>query len=104
MYEFVLNRLVELVKSGVCFNQGFKESQMKKVANDVLDFTSIAQIYNHIRKWRNKWSLISILKCEDKLKWSEYDTCFVLDDEENLYDHLKVIKLTHAFMLFFHPC
>jgi hypothetical protein len=28
----------------------------------------------------------------------------VLDDEENLYDHLKVIKLTHAFMLFFHPC
>ncbi|KAK1632060.1 hypothetical protein QYE76_006375 [Lolium multiflorum] len=28
--EFVLNRLVQLVRSGVCFNMGFKEQQMKK--------------------------------------------------------------------------
>jgi hypothetical protein len=44
MSEFILNRLVKLVKNGVCFNQGFKESQMKMVANDVLDFTSIGVI------------------------------------------------------------
>jgi hypothetical protein len=48
--------LVELVKIDTCFNQGFKDPQMKKVANVVLDLTGIPvstlQIYNHIRKWR----------------------------------------------------
>lgn len=56
--EFVLNRLVELVQSDVCFNLGFKEAQMKKVAVDVLAFPGIhvstLQVYNHIRKWRTK--------------------------------------------------
>jgi hypothetical protein len=65
---------------------------MKKVSND---FTSIVvstfQIYNHIRKWRNRWSLISRMKAEGNLKWSEDDTSFVLEDEDNLHDHLKVI-------------
>jgi hypothetical protein len=40
--EFVLNRLVELVNSGIFFTRGFKEARVKKVANDILDFTGIA--------------------------------------------------------------
>jgi hypothetical protein len=94
MSEFVLNCLVELVKSDICCKQGFKEPQMK-VANDVLDFTGIAvstlQIYNHVRKWRHRWSVISRMKTEGKLKWSEAATCFLLEEEDNLHDHLKVI-------------
>jgi hypothetical protein len=54
----MLNRLVELVHRGICFNLGFKEAQMKKVAADVHAFDGIhvstLQIYNHIRKWRTK--------------------------------------------------
>jgi hypothetical protein len=41
MSEFVLNCLVELVNSGVCFNMGFKEAHMKKVADDFRAFTGI---------------------------------------------------------------
>nr|XP_051199423.1 uncharacterized protein LOC127312924 [Lolium perenne] len=56
--EFVLNRLVQLVHSGVCFNMGFKEQKMKKVAADVLAFVGVhvatLQLYNHIRNWRTK--------------------------------------------------
>jgi hypothetical protein len=50
---------------------------------------STLQIYNYIGKWRNMWSLISRLKSEGKLKWTEEGTCFVLDDEDNMHDHLK---------------
>jgi phage-related holin len=53
--QFVLNRLAELIHSGVCFNLRFKEAYMKKVAANVLVFAGIhvstLQIYNHIRKW-----------------------------------------------------
>jgi hypothetical protein len=58
LFEFVLNRLVELVKSRVCFIEGFKEAQMRKVANVVHDFTGLSvstqHMYNHVRKWRVK--------------------------------------------------
>jgi hypothetical protein len=41
MSESVLNRMVELVKSGTCFANGVKEPHMMKVANDVPDFTAL---------------------------------------------------------------
>jgi hypothetical protein len=40
--KFILNQLVDLVKSGNSCSHGFKESQMKKDVNDVLDSTSIS--------------------------------------------------------------
>jgi hypothetical protein len=54
--KFVLNHLVELVNKSICFfNLGFKEAQMKKVADHVLAFVGIdvspLQVYNHTRKW-----------------------------------------------------
>jgi hypothetical protein len=71
MFEFVLNHLVKLVKSGVCLNQVFKESQMKEVANGGLVSTviivSTLQIYNQ-QEVEEQWDLISMLKTEGKLK------------------------------------
>jgi hypothetical protein len=75
--------------------QEFKEPQMKKIANDFLDFTGIVvstlQIYNHVRKWRHRCSVISRMKSEGKLKWSKAATCFLLEEEDNQHEHLKVI-------------
>ncbi|KAK1617997.1 hypothetical protein QYE76_023514 [Lolium multiflorum] len=74
--EFVLNRLVQLVRSGVCFNMGFKEQQMKKVAADVLAFAGVhvttLQLYNHIRNWRTKWSVIMKMKSDRILDWRRW--------------------------------
>ncbi|KAK1669213.1 hypothetical protein QYE76_057372 [Lolium multiflorum] len=82
--EFVLNRLVQLVRSGVCFNMGFKEQQMKKVAADVLAFAGVhvttLQLYNHIRNWRMKWSVIK-MKSNRILDWREDGYCFYGGDE-----------------------
>jgi hypothetical protein len=50
--EFMFNQLIHLIHSGISFNLGFKEEQMKKVADDVLAFASIhvttLQLYNYI--------------------------------------------------------
>ncbi|KAK1600879.1 hypothetical protein QYE76_018071 [Lolium multiflorum] len=66
--EFVLNQLVQLIRSGVCFNMGFKEQQMKKVAADVLAFAGVhvttLQLYNHIRNRMTKWSIIMKMKSD----------------------------------------
>jgi protein associated with RNAse G/E len=64
---------------------------MRKVANVVHDFTGLSvstqHMYNHVRKWRVKWNVISMLKNEGKLKWCDVGTCFVLKDD-NLHEHL----------------
>jgi hypothetical protein len=52
---------------------------------------STQQIYNHIRKWRHKWRVINMMKNEEKLKWCDHGTCFVLEDDDNLCEHLKEI-------------
>jgi hypothetical protein len=75
--------LVELVKSGIYFRQGFKEPHMRKVANnDVLDLISIGvsiqQLYSHVRMWRFKWNVISRMKNEGNLKGCDSGTCFIL--------------------------
>ncbi|KAK1630951.1 hypothetical protein QYE76_005266 [Lolium multiflorum] len=74
-----------LVPSGVYFNMGFKEQQMKKVAADVLAFTGVhvttLQLYNHIRNWRTKWSVIMKMKSDRILDWSEDGCCFYGGDE-----------------------
>jgi hypothetical protein len=85
LLEFVLNHLVELVYSDICFRHGFKKSQMKKVDNDVFDFigmnVSTLRLYNHTR---TMCSQICKLKEEEKLTWSNNNTCFVIDDDEQL--------------------
>ncbi|KAK1695367.1 hypothetical protein QYE76_012064 [Lolium multiflorum] len=95
--EFVLNQLVQLVRSGVCFNLGFKEEQMKMVAADVLAFTSMhvtsLQIYNHIRNWRTKWCVIVKMKSDCILEWSEDGCCFCAADEESVDEYIQVVSL-----------
>ncbi|KAK1650373.1 hypothetical protein QYE76_068178 [Lolium multiflorum] len=91
--EFVLNRLVQLVRSGVCFNMGFKEQHVKKIAADVLAFAGIQvttlQLYNHIRNSRTKWSVIMKMKSDRILDWSE-DGCFFYDgDEETAEEYVQ---------------
>ncbi|KAK1650056.1 hypothetical protein QYE76_067861 [Lolium multiflorum] len=91
--ESVLNRLVQLVRSSVCFNMGFKKQQMKKVAADVLAFVGVhvttLQLYNHIRNWRTKWSVIMKMKSDRIVDWSENGCCFYDGDEETTDEYIQ---------------
>ncbi|KAK1613991.1 hypothetical protein QYE76_019508 [Lolium multiflorum] len=84
-----------LVRGGVCFNMGFKEEQMKKVAADVLAFAGVhvtsLQLYNHIRNWRTKWSVITKMKFDRILDWSEAGCCFYGGDEGAADEYSRAI-------------
>ncbi|KAK1698838.1 hypothetical protein QYE76_015535 [Lolium multiflorum] len=98
--EFVLNRLVQLVRSGVCFNMGFKEEQTKKVAVDVLAFAGVhgttLQLYNHIKNWRMKWSIITKMKSNRILDWSEAGCCFYDGDEGAADEYILAKQQEHG--------
>jgi hypothetical protein len=100
--EFVLNQLVHLVLSGVCFNLGFKEEQIEKVSADVFAFAGIhvstLQIYNHMRRWMTKWSVIIKMKSDCTQDWSEDDCCLYAADEETAHEYIKVV----SFIEFLH--
>ncbi|KAK1665385.1 hypothetical protein QYE76_053544 [Lolium multiflorum] len=66
---------------------------MKKVAADVLAFAGIhvttLQLYNHIRNWRTKWSVILKIKIDRILYWSEDVRCFCAADEDTADDYIQ---------------
>jgi hypothetical protein len=74
---------------------------MKKAAADVLALASILvstlQIYNYIKKWRTKWNIISKIKSDRSLEWSEDGQCFYLADEERMHEYMMV-----SFIEFLH--
>ena len=72
---FVLNNIIELVQKGIYFHKGFKDQYVRKMSEDVLDFTRLTitstQIYNYLRKWRAKWVRINQLKEMQEIVWFE---------------------------------
>lgn len=54
MSTFVLNKMCELISSGVRTDKGFKEVHLNTVAKQVFEFcgqeVSATQVYNHLRK------------------------------------------------------
>jgi hypothetical protein len=53
---------------------------------------SVQQIYNHLRKWRQRWAKIVRLKDLSGAFWDEDLHMIVLDDE-HIIGHTKVSKL-----------
>ena len=56
MSTFVLNKMCELISSGVRTDKGFKEVHLNTVAKHVFELcgqeVNSTQVYNHLRKWR----------------------------------------------------
>jgi hypothetical protein len=92
--EFVRNRMVQLINTGVDCNNGLGESHMQKICEDVFDFTgtrvTTMQLYNHMRKWRIKWNMILKIKAKKFVKWMPDSSFFLVDDEEKLRELLLV--------------
>ena len=66
MSSFVLEKMCELVKTGVRTDKGFKEVHLTAAAKALFDHcgsdVSSTQVYNHLRKWRVRWLIISRLR------------------------------------------
>jgi len=90
---FMLRRFHDLVGQGVKTEKGFKEVHVRQVALMVSEFAGVnvttQQIYNHLRKWRQRWVKVVRLKDLSGALWDEDHHMIVLDDE-HLLGHTKV--------------
>ncbi|KAK1677964.1 hypothetical protein QYE76_038812 [Lolium multiflorum] len=75
---------------------------MKKVAADVLAFIGVhvttLQLYNHIRNWRTKWSVIMKMKSDRILDWSEDGSCFYDGDEGTADEYIQRYPKHHQYV------
>ena len=75
-------------------DKGFKEVRLNQVARALQEFSGNyvtgTQIYNHLRKWRQKWVRISKLRELSGALWDEVHSMIVLE-EEHYNGHMKVL-------------
>jgi hypothetical protein len=93
MSAFVLRQMCQLISTGVRTDKGFKEVHLNKVAKALQEFcgneVSGTQVYNHLRKWRQRWVKLSKLRDLSGAQWDE-DTWTILLEEEHYNGHTKV--------------
>lgn len=91
--RFVLRRICDLVGKGARTNKGFKEVHVNQVAKALKEFSGMdltsTQVYNHLRKWRQRWGKVCKLKDLSGALWDE-DTCSIVLDHEHYLGHIKV--------------
>ncbi|VAI86928.1 unnamed protein product [Triticum turgidum subsp. durum] len=91
MSMFVLNKMCELISSGVRTDKGFKEVHLNTVAKQVFEFygqeVSATQVYNHLRKWRSRWIQVSKLRDLSGASWDE-NTCSIVLEAEHYAGHV----------------
>jgi len=61
-FGFVLSRMSQLLSDGSRPNKVFKDKDVNLVAKAMKEFcgevVSPTQVYNHLRKWRQKWARV----------------------------------------------
>jgi hypothetical protein len=89
---FILRKFADLVGQGVKTDKGFKEVHVNSVAKALTEFSgqevTETQVYNHLRKWRQKWIRVYRLKDLSGADWDENTITIILDDE-HLLGHTK---------------
>jgi hypothetical protein len=72
---FVLRRMAALISDGSKPDEVFKDKDVNGVAKALKQFygevVSPTQVYNHLRKWRQKWSRVSKLKDLSGALWDD---------------------------------
>lgn len=100
MSMFVLNKMCELISSGVRTDKGFKEVHLNTVAKQVFEFcgqeVSATQVYNHLRKWRSRWIQVSKLRDLSGASWDE-NTCSIVLEAEHYAGHVAVSSQPSSF-------
>ncbi|KAK3126562.1 hypothetical protein QOZ80_7AG0558510 [Eleusine coracana subsp. coracana] len=89
---FVLSAICELVGKGARTDKGFKEVHVNQVAKALREFSreevTVTQVYNHLRKWRQRWGKVSKLKDLSGAQWDD-DTKTILLEHEHYLGHIK---------------
>ena len=74
-----------MIKSGVRTDKGFKEVNLTAVAKGLFEHCGVSacstQVYNHLRKWRQRWLTITRLRDLSGAQWCEDTKCIILEGE-----------------------
>jgi hypothetical protein len=97
---FVLRRMAQLLSDGTRPDMVFKDKDVNYVAKALKDYSgevvSPTQVYNHVRKWRQKWSRIRKLKDLSGALWDN-DVHAIMLDQEHYLGHCKVVEATFSY-------
>jgi hypothetical protein len=90
---FVLRRMVQIVSEGSKTDKTYKDKDVIAVARLVSEFSGVpisaTQVYNHLRKWKQKWSKIARLKDLSGASFDE-DACAIMLEQDHYLGHCKV--------------
>ncbi|XP_066358187.1 uncharacterized protein [Miscanthus floridulus] len=105
---FVLRRMAALVSDGSRPNKVFKDKDVNSVAKALKLFcgevVSPTQVYNHLRKWRQKWARVSKLKDLSGALWDDQAHAIMLEQEHYLghcKDHPKDAEFLNCPIRFY---
>jgi hypothetical protein len=90
--------MAQLLSDGTRPDKVFKSKDVNIMAKCLKDYggdaVSPTQVYNHLRKWRQKWSRICTLKDLSRAIWDNEVNAIMLDGEHYL-GHYKVEHLSY---------
>jgi hypothetical protein len=90
---FVLRRMAQIVSNGSKTDKTYKDKDVNAVARLVTEYSGVpisaTQVYNHLRKWKQKWSKIAKLKELSGASFDE-DTCAIMLEQDHYLGHCKV--------------
>ncbi|CAD6334495.1 unnamed protein product [Miscanthus lutarioriparius] len=105
---FVLRRMAALVSDGSRPEKVFKDKDVNSVAKALKQFcgevVSPTQVYNHLRKWRQKWARVSKLKDLSAALWDDQAHAIMLEQEHYLghcKDHPKDAEFLNCPIRFY---
>ena len=89
----VFDDLIALVNDGSKPDKVFKDKDVNFVAKALKEYcgeiVSPTQVYNHLRKWRQRWVRVVKLRELSGALWNE-DTCAITLEDEHYKGHVKV--------------
>jgi hypothetical protein len=90
---FVLRKMAQIVSEGSKTDKTYKDKDVTAVARLVSEFSGVpisaTQVYNHLRKWKQKWSKIARLKDLSGASFDE-DACAIMLEQDHYLGHCKV--------------
>jgi hypothetical protein len=94
--NFILDKMCELIKTGVRTAKGFKEVHLVFVSKALFQHcgaeVTSTQVYNHLRKWRMRWIQINKLRDLSGAQWDE-ETCTIVLETDHYQVHVTVSTL-----------
>jgi len=99
--RFVLRRMAQLVSDGSRPDKVFKDKDVNLMAKHHKEYTreavSPTQVYNHLRKWRQKWARVVKLKDLSGALF-DHDVNAIMLEPEHYIGHCKVEKESIGFL------